>query len=135
MDIIENALNNATRSKSAQLALLLAFIEQQGLTTALAEHLQAAGEVPIPEDKNARFLFDVDVLMSDATELAHNRAKLVLQHNAVNPDEFYGSNDRADYTLAKCFVSAMGKEIERQFKPLSSSKQNDAVIARIKGFI
>lgn len=135
MDIIENALNNATRSKSAQLVLLLAFIEQQGLTAVLAEHLQAAGEVPIPEDKNARFLFDVDVLMSDATELAHNRAKLVLQHNAVKPDEFYGNNDRADYTLAKCFVSAMGKEIERQFKPLAPSKQNDAVIARIRGLI
>ena len=120
-----------TRSRGAQIAFLLAFIEQQGLAEALSDAIESAAFNDTPEDAKARFLLDVDVLMSDACELAQDRAQRVMQFGAVVPAEHY-VDAKTDYTLAKHFISAFSGEMNFQFRPLSDTKPTRELITRMK---
>lgn len=124
-------LDSMTRSRQAQIAFLLAFVESQGLTAQLDQAIEQIEPDQIPDDVTERFLLDVDVLMSDAAGLAQDRARRVLQSGAVVPSEHY-LNHQTDYTLAKHFISAFSNEMDFQFRPLHDSKEGRALIARMK---
>lgn len=135
-DNVNKQLHEMTRSNMGKVAFLLEFIEQQGLTAQLSEQLaQAEPDYRnVPTDLKARFLRDVDTLMSDASEMAQRRAENVVNMGVIDLSEHYTTSS-TDFTLARHFMSALSKEIDYQFKPINVTKAGDALIKCIRANI
>lgn len=132
VEIVEK-LNSLTTSIRRREQLLLTFIEQNGLTSKLVEFIDSQSEYEPYADVESRFLQDIDSLMMDLSRFAKEKAECGIRNSVIDLDKHYTHlQSHKDLTLAKCFMSAMGKEVEFQYRPLCETKNTKALMRQMK---
>lgn len=130
--VISNKLKEKTQSHARQREILMDFLEKNCLMSALQEHISAQEEDEPNQNLKARFMHDIDCLVSDLHDYAREKADNVIMKGAIVLEDQYAMNGRIDLTAAKYFMSAFGSELEYQYRPLYQDKGIKNLINRIK---
>jgi len=130
---IVETLDSLTTAIHRREQLLLTFIEQNGLTSKLAEFIESQSEYEPDSDAGSRLLQDIDSLMMDLSRFAKEKVRRGILLRTVILDENYNHPSTGkDLTFAKCCMSALGEEVKFQYRPLCETKDTKALMRAFK---